>query len=49
MRQYYLSYILGTGRVFCIATYDPVAVVCVLVACYGSVSNVSVSPVSWHG
>lgn len=46
MRKYRLSLVLSTGQTFLLVTSSPVDVVCSIVACSGSVSNVSISPVS---
>lgn len=48
-RKYLLSLVLCTGQPFQLVTSSPVDVVCAIVACSGSVSNVSISPVSWLG
>lgn len=46
MKKYHLSLVLGSGRPFQVDTLAPIEVVFSMVAVYGSVSNVSISPIS---
>lgn len=49
MRKYNISFVVSTGQSYRYDTYAPVEIACIMAAVYGSVSNVTISPVSWHG
>lgn len=49
MRKYHLSFSVNTGRSYHYDTYAPIEIACILAAVFGSVSNVSISPVPWLG
>lgn len=48
MRKYHISLVVGKGQLYHYDTYGPIELACIMAAIYGSVSNVSISPVSWR-